>query len=314
MKLTVAVCTWNRAELLDRTLAAMQDLAVPPGIDWELLVVNNNCTDNTDEVIARHEGKLPIRRLFERQQGLSRARNRATAEARGDLILWTDDDVLVEPDWLAEYAKAAREWPEAAFFGGTVDPWFAVRPPRWVEKSLHRLGPPFAVRQLGPDTRRIGPGDDLPFGANMATRRSVLGAEPFAPHLGRCGTASVLGEESDVMRRLLGEGHHGVWVGPARVRHYVPAERLTLKYLWDYFSGSGRSRVRQNLYADTKTLWGAPRWVIRRHCAARVQCWLLAGFRGAAWFRAFSRAAYTWGIIRESRAVRRETQLRAASA
>lgn len=89
MRITVAVCTWNRARLRDQTLAAMRQLQVPAGVEWELLVVNNNCTDATDDVIERHSTHLPIRRLFEVKQGHSHARNRAVAEATGELIVWT---------------------------------------------------------------------------------------------------------------------------------------------------------------------------------------------------------------------------------
>src|SRR3954466_10143738 len=110
MLVSVAICTWNRAENLDQTLAGLRGLHVPADVEWELLVVNNNSTDATEEVIARHTAQLPLRRLFERKQGLSNARNCAAAAARGDLLLWTDDDVLVDPDWLAVYVDSARRW------------------------------------------------------------------------------------------------------------------------------------------------------------------------------------------------------------
>lgn len=67
--ISVAICTWNRAKLLDQTLTQMRRLVVPAGVTWELLVVNNNCTDETDAVIERHETNLPIRRLFESRRG-----------------------------------------------------------------------------------------------------------------------------------------------------------------------------------------------------------------------------------------------------
>ena len=75
MIVTVAICTWNRAKLLDRTLTQMHQLRIPADVEWELLIVNNNCTDETDPIIARHETALPIRRLFEPNPGLSNARN-----------------------------------------------------------------------------------------------------------------------------------------------------------------------------------------------------------------------------------------------
>src|SRR5262245_10371837 len=65
MKVTVAICTWNRAKLLDQTLTGMRDLRVPTGVEWQLLVVNNNSPDQTDAVIERHSRQLPVRRLFE---------------------------------------------------------------------------------------------------------------------------------------------------------------------------------------------------------------------------------------------------------
>src|SRR5262249_4948917 len=126
LDVSVAICTWNRAQLLDRTLAEMRRLRVPEDLTWEVLVVNNNCTDQTDEVIARHPGHLPLRRVFEPTPGKSNACNCAVQAAAGALMLWTDDDVLVDADWMAEYVKASRQWPEAAFYGGTIEPWFAV--------------------------------------------------------------------------------------------------------------------------------------------------------------------------------------------
>src|SRR5512143_830758 len=105
-RLTVAICTWNRSALLEQTLERMTRLVAPSGCTWELLVINNNSTDATESVIARFEARLPIRGVFETQPGLSNARNRAVREAGGEYVLFTDDDVLVDPDWLVAYNAA----------------------------------------------------------------------------------------------------------------------------------------------------------------------------------------------------------------
>src|SRR5262245_24832825 len=131
-QITVAVCTWNRAKLLEQSLASMRRLRVPSGHDWELLVVDNNCTDDTDAVLRSYAGCLPLRRLFEPTPGKSHAANLALAHARGELILWTDDDVMVDPDWLSAYAGAAARWPDVAYFGGRIVPLFEAPPPRWL--------------------------------------------------------------------------------------------------------------------------------------------------------------------------------------
>jgi hypothetical protein len=73
MRISVVICTFNRASLLERTLGHMSVILAPENVDWELVVVNNNCTDNTDDVIAKFSDRLPIRRVIEEQQGLSNA-------------------------------------------------------------------------------------------------------------------------------------------------------------------------------------------------------------------------------------------------
>jgi len=114
MLISVAICTYNRADLLDQTLTRMHQLVTPEGVDWELLIVDNNCSDHTAEVVAKHLPALPIHALSETTQGLSHARNRAIDEASGELLIWTDDDVLIAPDWLSAYAAATSAYPDAA--------------------------------------------------------------------------------------------------------------------------------------------------------------------------------------------------------
>jgi glycosyltransferase involved in cell wall biosynthesis len=106
MHVTVAICSWNRARRLVQTLDSLTALAVPDGVDWELLVVNNNCTDDTDRVVASFTDRLPLRLLHEPTPGLSCARNRAVQHAAGEYILWTDDDVVVDSAWLTSYHRA----------------------------------------------------------------------------------------------------------------------------------------------------------------------------------------------------------------
>src|SRR4051794_1841821 len=116
MRLTVAICTWNRADLLAKTLGNLCTLDRLPGADWELVLVDNGSTDSTRQVADRFAGRLPLRYVVEPLRGLSNARNRAIREARSDLVVWTDDDVLVGPGWLRAYAGAERQHPDSAFF------------------------------------------------------------------------------------------------------------------------------------------------------------------------------------------------------
>ncbi len=301
MRLTVAICTWNRAKLLDQTLQQTHQLHIPPGVEWELLVVNNNCTDDTDAVIVRDADKLPIRRLYEPKQGLSNARNCAVAAAQGDLLIWTDDDVLVQSNWIEEYIRAAKCWPDAAFFGGSICPWFEIPPPRWIEQNLKYFEGMLVIRDIGPEERPFSVAE-FPFGANMAFRTEDLKRTPFDPFLGRCQHEAILGEETAVFDSLCRLGQYGVWVPNARVRHFVGAERMSSCYVWKYFHGGGRTFVRVLGEPAGVKLWGVPRWLFRRYWENLLSAFPLLAIGSPAWIRAYAQAAHASGMMFEIRA------------
>jgi glycosyltransferase involved in cell wall biosynthesis len=295
MKVSIAVCTWNRASLLDQTLSEMQGLRIPAGVEWEVIVVDNGSTDETGAVIARHAKLLPIRSHLEPVQGIAQARNRAVAEASGELLLFTDDDCLVEPDWLTEYLAAAARWPDAVYFGGAVSPQFATTPPRWITENLDRLQGPFAIRDFGQEVRPLGRDESL-FNANMAYRTTIVRDHPYDTRFGSVGKRMVGGEEIELAKRLTAHGHGGIWVGTARVRHQIPAERMTDRFVWAWHRGSGKTMVQLDGVDACPRVFGAPRWAIRRYLTARTAA-LLLPMRGPRWFDAMARAAHARGVI-----------------
>ncbi|MDX1947601.1 MAG: glycosyltransferase [Pirellulaceae bacterium] len=295
MNLTVAICTWNRADLLDQTLDGLADLAIPAGVTGEVVVVNNRCTDHTDQVLDRHRRRLPLVTLREERAGLSHARNAAICAASGDWILWTDDDVLVDPRWLAEIVAAIRAMPSASFFGGPIEPWFECEPPDWLAANWRQFRSAFAIRDLGPepfdfDTTR------LPFGANYAVRRDVQRQFPYDQRLGRSGGGTIGGEETAVLRALLAAGHRGRWVPTARVRHFLPRERLTLDYVRRFYRGVGQTeRIR------TGPIAAGSSW-LRQLAAATSTAWFAAlhslpTVRGSLWAKALIRSSQRVGRL-----------------
>ncbi len=276
----------------------MHKLVVPDGVEWELLVIDNCCTDNTAAVIAKHGDKLPLKRLFEPKAGLSNARNCGLAAATGDLILWTDDDVLVDRGWLAAYCEAAARWPQAAYFGGNIEPWFEREPARWIVENP-KLSP-FAERQLGSDVRVMNE-DEYPFGANMAFRRGVLQRSAFDPQLGRVGDTLISGEELQVIQLLKARGLSGIWVGTACVKHFIPRQRLTRKYIWDFWVGMGITGTRRDGLPESICWFGMPRWLIRRHIFHRCRALWYRVTGQSNWAEEFHKAAISWGELIESR-------------
>lgn len=245
MRFTVAVCTWNRAALLPAVLERLARVRYAPG-DWEVVVVNNNSTDDTERVLDTFKGRLPLRRAFEPKQGNSHARNTAVREARGDYVVWTDDDVLVEADWLAAYARAVERHPSAALFGGPVRPRFEGTPPAWLSDAWQEIGPAFAARDLGDEPFELDIEGELPYGANYVVRAREQRRFPYDPSLGRVLDGGTLGDETAVIRAVLASGGKGRWVPDARVEHWIPKERQTIGYLRSYYALQGRTFLKRD--------------------------------------------------------------------
>jgi glycosyltransferase involved in cell wall biosynthesis len=231
---TVVVCSYNRAESLEDTLAALARLEVQPARTWEVVVVDNNSHDNTKQVVEAAQRNWPrLRYVFESTQGLSHARNRGIAEATGEIILFTDDDVLPEPDWL-ETTLAGLDKYDADACGGYIAPIWGAPPPAWLTERFYGF---LAVRTDRSDDYRIESPSQAPFGANMAIRRAVFDdVGLFDVSRGRKGGVLASGEDGELFERILAAGYEAVFLGQSRVHHKVEAFRLTKRYLrsWRY--------------------------------------------------------------------------------
>jgi glycosyltransferase involved in cell wall biosynthesis len=298
MNIDVAICTWNRSALLTQTLERMRAVYVPPDVTWQLIIVDNNSTDATPEVVRRFSSCLPVRSIFEAQPGQAVARNRALRETRADYLIWTDDDVLVDPDWLSAYARAFVEHPDAAFFGGPVEPWFDGNPPRWLATHWQQVANVFAVRQLGDeafalDTMRV------PYGANFAVKVDTQREYPYDPSLGLRPGSEVRGEETQTLRRMLDAGHTGWWVPRAKVLHFVPHERQRISYLRRFFIGQGELQGRSHPHDPAPRLFGRPRWLIKRALAAEARFqWSRWTSSPDVWLNHLVDAAVIWGHVK----------------
>ncbi len=233
---TVAIATYNRANSLYDTLTSLTSLQIPAVLAWELLLIDNNCTDRTKEVCDRFASELPMRYLSEPSQGLSHARNRALAEARGEVVVFTDDDVILSPGWLAAYAQAVDDFPDAAYFGGKIVPTWPAGKPRWVrDVNMPLLAGLFGSYDLGPERRLYSDTDMHPYGANFALRRSLferLG--DFRTDLGMRGNVPGRGEEAEYFKRAKERGFTGAYVPEAMCQHRVDPRHLTLSYLYRF--------------------------------------------------------------------------------
>lgn len=238
IKVTVAIPTYNRADFLRQTLAGIVAQQFPRD-HFEVLVIDNNSSDHTRAVVAEFAAAKPAPRYVpEPQQGLDYARNRAIAEARGDIVLFGDDDILVAPDWIAQMAVPLLADPARRIgaVGGEVIPVFPDGLPDWI-REWHA---PLAFRA---DTGPLPP-QHSPMGANLAFPKWVfeqLG--PFHTALDRAAGNYFSGGDSEMIRRVR-EAGLDVWFAPAAaVKHQMPASRTTFRYARRHAFDSARSRV-----------------------------------------------------------------------
>jgi GT2 family glycosyltransferase len=255
-------------------LGTLQDLVVPPGVDWELLVVDNNSTDETPEVIGEFITELPVRYLFEEQQGLSHARNRGVTEARGEILLFTDDDVVVHPSWLEEMVTGFATH-DCLASGGRVEAVWTQEKPDWYDNTgPYRLIGAVVEFDLGPDA---GDATSPPIGANMAFRREVFTRHGlFRPDLGVSDKSRMLGEDTELSRRIMKDGGRVLYLPSAIIYHPVEPERVRKSYFERWYFNYGRTLVRVDPEATTAgiTYFGVPRHLFRSLATSGLR-WLV---------------------------------------
>jgi glycosyltransferase involved in cell wall biosynthesis len=239
MDLSIVLCTWNNCRRLAVTLEALSRCTVPPLLEWELVLVENNCNDATPRVASGFAERLPLRRVGEPRQGLSHARNTGMQAARGALIVFADDDITPCPGWIGAYWSAYQERPTGYYFGGPLTCEYESAPP---EPALFALaGMPVTGLDWGPTARLLEP-HELFLGANWACPAEALCAVgSFDPRLGLDASLGKrrLGEEWDLMKRLRSRGVLPWYLPTAAIAHFVPAHKSRLEYTASNWEGSG---------------------------------------------------------------------------
>jgi glucosyl-dolichyl phosphate glucuronosyltransferase len=293
MKITVILCTYNRSQSLANTLESVAHSTVPESAEWEVLVVDNNSSDQTRTVVGEFCHRYPsrFRYLFEPLPGKSNALNSGIREARGDILVFTDDDVTVDPMWLQNLTAALhnREW---AGTGGRTLPERNFFRPRWLsveERTLAMLG----MFDRGPEAIVL---TEPLLGNNMAYQKEMFEKHGgFRTDLGPQPDSQFQNEDTEFGLRLLAAGEQLRYEPSAVIYHSVPASRIQKGYFLSWWFDKGRADIRVSGF-ELQTKWyvaGIPlvlfrrlamwtlRWIFTMESCERfsnkVKVWYLAG-------------------------------------
>ena len=284
---SVLICTYNRARLLRETLRALFTMTPPQDVRVEIIIVDNNSTDNTPLVIeeAARVSPMPVIGLREGAQGKSFALNRGLEAATGDIIALTDDDVWPDTEWLSRIVAAFRAHDVTFVFGRVLPRWGTLPPPELLTQRAQDIWGPLAIVDYGDepvDYVASSTGQRLPIGANLAFARHALTAiGGWRTDLGKVNNTLISGEDHEIFMRLR---RHNLYAGryepDASVRHFVPAARLTRTYFrrWFYWHGKTEALMLDTLYPNldlqqVPRILGVPRFLYRQS-AAQLWRWL----------------------------------------
>ncbi|MBP3762589.1 MAG: glycosyltransferase [Bacteroidales bacterium] len=246
---SVILCTYNRARYLYNVLHSLAAGTLPPQ-DYEIVLVDNNSSDNTRDEVERFRADHPavdLHYCFEPQQGLSHARNRGIEEARGELLVYVDDDALVNAEYLQTYADFFLHHPDAVAAGGPITPQYdGCEEPSWMSHYTRQLVT--GELDLG-QRQRPFPRGAYPGGGNAAYRKSVFDTiGRFNVQLGRKGNSLIGAEEKDLFAKMTARGMQFHYLPTAILYHLIPPKKLTDEYFNRLTHGIGTSerlRTRQ---------------------------------------------------------------------
>lgn len=309
MDISVVLATYNRADSLRVTLDSLLSLAVPQDLSWELLVVDNNSTDATTEVVQKFavEAEFPVRYIFEKTQGRSAALNAGIAEAKGEIITFTDDDVLFDQNWLCTLKETFNRYDCEAVAGRVLPLWRQPKPDWLVMEGQ------FAVVHFdyGDESKEI---NEPPLGANSAFRRGVFRRHGlFRLDLGVSGSKhTVTCDDTEFGMRLVRAGERIIYSPTSIVYHPVEPHRATKKYFlsWYYYNGVSLTRTfgvpNQGVF-----YFGVPRWMFRE-ALTKLARWQF-NWSGNGRFQRKLEFYRSLGNIVESRRLSRESAGRSES-
>ena len=275
VKLSIIICTYNRESILSRSLQSLGKIIMPRDCNCELIIVDNNSKDNTKDIVSKflNKPKFTTKYIYEGRQGKSFALNTGISASRGEILVFTDDDVEFDKNWLVEIMKTFEEY-NCAAIGGKIIAVFDTNKPKWMITDTHF---PFMSAIVNFDN---GPSHCVlnrsPYGANMAFKRSVFNDYGlFRTDIGPNNSNLMKGEDSEFCSRVRNKGIEIIYCPNAVVYHPVEPERTKKQYFVSWYYNYGKYIVRTKIIPDNyNNIFNIPMWLVKE-CVIATFGWII---------------------------------------
>lgn len=247
MKLSVIICTYNRDKYIYNVLKSIAENDFSQDM-YEIILVNNNSTDNTELECTRFQVDYPnvsFVYCVERNQGLSYARNRGIIESSNEILIYVDDDATVNKYYLSAYLNFFANNPTIWAAGGPVEPVYETAEPQWMSHYTKRLITGYVNRGKKQIEYTDG---SYPGGGNCAFRKEVFAKiGHFNVDLGRKGNSLVGAEEKDIFDKIQNMGGRYFYLPTPILYHIIPDTKLSKDYFYRLTFAIGVSERKRTL-------------------------------------------------------------------
>ncbi len=264
MLITVIICTYNRSESLKDTLNSLIVQEGIIGFDFEIVVVDNNSNDRTMDIVKTYMTKSYnlVRYIFEPEQGLSHARNAGIKAAKGDILAFTDDDVIVRNDYIMSIGMVHKEYDSDCVFGKILPLWSHAKIPIWLKRDK-RLWKCLGYLDYGEQHILVTNNKHQFYGANFSIKLHAINKIGyFDINLGIKGNVHYLGEESDYFAKLLSTHSKIVYSPKMVVYHKVKDSDMTKSYFLKWHYEGGQSFPYKTM-SRNNTIFNVPLWFFK---------------------------------------------------
>ncbi len=258
MDLSLVLATSQRIDILSRTLSSFTELQMGK-IEWEIILVDNANDAKTQDLARQYGERLPLTCLIEPRKGKNYALNTALSKVNGQLVVFTDDDVLADTQWLWKILEGSKRWPTHAVFGGRILPHFPNKPV-WFDLENRLVRQAYTIADWNLPEGEYKP--SMVWGPNFAVRSLVLDSgfrfnSDFGPNSGQY----LMGDETEFVYRLEQAGYKPVYLPEALVHHQIRPEQMSKDWLRRRVSSHGATFAFMSGLPNAPKFFGVPKYM-----------------------------------------------------